>query len=209
MKEWKSVWILLGITIVLGIILGIKIINNTPEKQLDEFKQQYEEQVSDEEKTEQQSSIENAVKIMNESSEDFLGLIVICGGIILFYIFVSYRIYYKLGINTLLLKLHIILPIVTVISAVTIRSEIISVLLAIVTVIINIILTIMMYKAIGVSPWLLLLGFIPMIGTILTIIVSIVVVCKLADYFGEGLGFKLGLIFLPFIFLPILAFSAE
>lgn len=51
--------------------------------------------------------------------------------------------------------------------------------------------------------WLFLLGFIPIVN----IIVMIMTYQKLAKAFGKGIGFMLGLIFLPVIFIPILGFS--
>jgi hypothetical protein len=54
--------------------------------------------------------------------------------------------------------------------------------------------------------WWIILFFIPCVNIIFIFIVYI----ELANVFGKGTGFGLGLIFLPFIFWPILAFgSAE
>jgi hypothetical protein len=54
--------------------------------------------------------------------------------------------------------------------------------------------------------WWIILFFIPCVDIIILFIVYI----DLAKVFGKGTGFGLGLIFLPFIFIPILAFgSAE
>ena len=58
-------------------------------------------------------------------------------------------------------------------------------------------------KIAGKPGWWLLLMFIPLVN----IIVSILAVVGLANSFGKGGGFAAGLIFLPFIFYPILAFS--
>lgn len=48
-----------------------------------------------------------------------------------------------------------------------------------------------------------LVVLIPFIGSIFMLITNY----KLGERFGKGLGFGLGLIFLPFIFIPILGFS--
>jgi hypothetical protein len=51
--------------------------------------------------------------------------------------------------------------------------------------------------------WWILLFLIPLVN----IVISIITMVSLATVFGRGVGFAIGLIFLPFIFLPILAFS--
>jgi hypothetical protein len=58
-------------------------------------------------------------------------------------------------------------------------------------------------KVAGKPGWWLLLMLIPFVNAI----VSILVVAGVAKNFGKGVGFTLGLIFLPFIFYPILAFG--
>jgi hypothetical protein len=63
--------------------------------------------------------------------------------------------------------------------------------------------TYIMLKIVGRPGWWLILYFIPFINFIITIIVYL----DLAKSFGKGVGFALGLIILPFIFIPILAFS--
>ena len=57
------------------------------------------------------------------------------------------------------------------------------------------------------SPWLVLLVFIPVVGPIALFIVSIVMNIKLAKAFGKEEVFAIGLILLPVIFIPILAFD--
>lgn len=73
--------------------------------------------------------------------------------------------------------------------------------------------SVVLFKIIGLSPWLLLIylaAFIPVIGSIAVIVLSIVSVYYLSKSFGKGAGFTVGLIFLPQIFQLILAFgSAE
>ncbi|MDP8265858.1 MAG: DUF5684 domain-containing protein [Candidatus Aceula meridiana] len=58
-------------------------------------------------------------------------------------------------------------------------------------------------KIAGKPGWWLLLFFVP----IVSIIVAFAVYIGIARNFGKGVGFGLGLIFLPFIFWPILAFD--
>jgi len=54
------------------------------------------------------------------------------------------------------------------------------------------------------KPWWWLIGFlIPFVNFIVMILVAV----ELAKVFGKGIGFAIGLIFLPFIFYPILAFG--
>ncbi|MBN1766709.1 MAG: hypothetical protein JW860_15750 [Sedimentisphaerales bacterium] len=56
---------------------------------------------------------------------------------------------------------------------------------------------------IGRPAWWLLLLFIPLVGFVICVVIYI----DLAKKFDKGTGFAIGLLFLPFIFLPILAFS--
>ena len=62
---------------------------------------------------------------------------------------------------------------------------------------------IVMLEIVGKPVWWLLLLFIPFVG----LIVSIMLVFELAKKFGKGGGFALGLVLLPIIFYPILAFG--
>jgi hypothetical protein len=60
-----------------------------------------------------------------------------------------------------------------------------------------------MIKVAGKPGWWLILYFIPIVD----LIIYIMVVHGIARAFGKGDGFTVGLIFLPFIFLPILGFG--
>lgn len=60
-----------------------------------------------------------------------------------------------------------------------------------------------MFKFAMGSGWLFLLSFVPFVN----IVISIVLNVKLAKCFGKGGGFAVGMIFLPIIFYPILAFG--
>jgi Family of unknown function (DUF5684) len=58
-------------------------------------------------------------------------------------------------------------------------------------------------KVVGRPGWWLILYFIPIVNIVVWIIVSI----DLAKSFAKSTGFAVGLIFLPFIFIPILGFG--
>ena len=58
-------------------------------------------------------------------------------------------------------------------------------------------------KIAGRPGWWLILMFIPVVNFIIAIIVAM----DLATSFGKGAGFGLGLVFLGFIFYPILGFG--
>lgn len=60
-----------------------------------------------------------------------------------------------------------------------------------------------MLKIAGRPGWWLLLMLIP----IVSIVVAIIMWIDIAKSFGKGIGFALGLVFLPFIFMPILGFG--
>jgi hypothetical protein len=54
------------------------------------------------------------------------------------------------------------------------------------------------------KPWWWIFGFlVPLLNFVVMIVLSV----SLARVFGKGIGFALGLIFLSFIFYPILAFG--
>ena len=55
----------------------------------------------------------------------------------------------------------------------------------------------------GKPGWWLILFFIPLVN----LIIAIITLVALAAKFGKGVGFAIGLIFLPFIFYPILGFG--
>jgi hypothetical protein len=62
---------------------------------------------------------------------------------------------------------------------------------------------IVLLDIVGKPMWWILLMFIPFVN----FIVGIIVVLRLVQSFGKGVGFAVGLIFLPFIFYPILGFG--
>jgi uncharacterized membrane protein YoaK (UPF0700 family) len=63
--------------------------------------------------------------------------------------------------------------------------------------------TIVMLKIVGKPWWWLLLFLIPLVG----LVWAVWMVNMLSKSFGKSEGFTVGLIFLPFIFIPILGFG--
>ena len=63
--------------------------------------------------------------------------------------------------------------------------------------------TYVLIQIIGRPGWWFLLMFIPLVNIVISFIISI----DIARCFGKDFGFGVGLAFLPFIFLPILAFG--
>ena len=59
------------------------------------------------------------------------------------------------------------------------------------------------FKFLGLNPWLVLLFLIPFVNIAMIIILNV----KTAQAFGKNGWFAVGLIFIPYIFYPILAFS--
>lgn len=63
---------------------------------------------------------------------------------------------------------------------------------------------IILLEIIGKPAWWIILYLIPLVN----IVVAIIITNLLSKSFGKGTGFTLGLIFLGFIFLPILGFGS-
>ena len=61
------------------------------------------------------------------------------------------------------------------------------------------------YKLFWGNGWLFLLTLIPVVN----VIVSFILFHKMSKAFGHGIGFTLGLIFLPYIFFVILGFNGD
>ena len=59
-------------------------------------------------------------------------------------------------------------------------------------------------KTAGKPGWWLLLFLIPLVN----LVIGIIVLLALAERFGKGAGFAVGLLLLPMIFFPILAFGS-
>lgn len=66
-----------------------------------------------------------------------------------------------------------------------------------------------MYKVSGLSPWLILLIFVPIIGAFIIAIIEIIQKFKLSNKFEKGVLFGFGLLFLQPIFESIIAFSKK
>ena len=58
-------------------------------------------------------------------------------------------------------------------------------------------------EIVGKPVWWIVLMFIP----IVSLIISIILCISLAERFGKGTGFGIGIAFLGFVFLPMLAFG--
>ncbi len=63
--------------------------------------------------------------------------------------------------------------------------------------------TYILLKIAGRPWWWLLLFLIPLVNVVIAIVVTV----DIARNFGKGGGFAVGMIFLPFVFYPILAFG--
>lgn len=218
MKSWRVYAVLLSVVILLGVILGVKIMNNTPEKQSQEILNSYNEK-QEKNKNEIISGIyedfdkEEFLKEMQKDAQKRVlkqraGLIVIVALIGGFLAFCNVKVCAKLGIEGLPVILWLFSVIASFLVIFTFNERL-SDIVDMISGILSIILLIMQYKVIGVNPWLLLLAFIPIVGIFAVVIVFAHGQCKLGEYFGKGTAFQLGLIFLPFIFIPILAFSED
>ncbi len=64
-----------------------------------------------------------------------------------------------------------------------------------------------LFEIVGLKGWYVFLGFIPFVGAFIVMIFNYMAYYKLAICFGKNSGFGIGMIFLPFIFGLILAFS--
>ncbi len=62
---------------------------------------------------------------------------------------------------------------------------------------------VVMLEIVGKPTWWILLLFIPFVNFVIAIIIQL----ALAERFGKSAGFGVGLILLPIVFVPILAFS--
>lgn len=59
----------------------------------------------------------------------------------------------------------------------------------------------------GKPLWWIALMIIPFVNIIASPIINLLIYIELSKKFGKGIGFGIGLAFLPIIFLPILAFG--
>jgi len=63
---------------------------------------------------------------------------------------------------------------------------------------------IVMLQIVGRPVWWILLMLIPVVN----LVIAILVIVELAAVFGKGAGFAIGILFLGFIFVPILGFGS-
>ncbi len=65
-------------------------------------------------------------------------------------------------------------------------------------------------KALGINPWWMLINYgLPIFQPAAGIYLCILTNVSLANSFGKKIGFVFGLILLPIIFIPILAFDSQ
>ncbi len=62
---------------------------------------------------------------------------------------------------------------------------------------------VVLIEIVGRPLWQVLLFFVPFVNFVMIILLNV----DLAKRFGKGTGFAVGLIFLPFVFMPLLAFG--
>ncbi len=71
---------------------------------------------------------------------------------------------------------------------------------------------VILFRISGLSPWILLAyltAFIPVIGWIVSVVISVLQANGLSKSFGKSTGFTVGLFFLPSIFYMILGFGSS
>lgn len=68
---------------------------------------------------------------------------------------------------------------------------------------------IVMYKVCEMSPFLMFIWLIPIIGWMIMFVIAIIKRFKLSKVFGRGVGFGFGLLFLTLIFQSIIAFNSN
>ena len=217
MKGWRPVIVLLLLIILLAIILGIQMLNNTPEKQLARINEKYNNITNkDENSTEDDLTLitnrittsTTAKKTVDDIRMNLVKSKLKSNSLVIMLYVISYLIiYYKMGINSNLIKATSISIAIMLLDFIFIGNMTILYISGCISIILAIILRILVFKIVGLSPWLLLIGLIPYVGGIGELILSIIVTCRVADYFGRGTGFKFGLILFPGIFYPILAFE--
>lgn len=67
--------------------------------------------------------------------------------------------------------------------------------------------TYVLFEIVGMPGWYAFLMFIPIFGSIVVAVMQIIAYVKLAKCFGKSGGFAVGLVLVPFIFFPMLAFD--
>lgn len=64
-----------------------------------------------------------------------------------------------------------------------------------------------LFEIVGMPAWYAFLMFIPFVGTVIYAVFQIVAYVKLAKCFNKSGGFAVGLVLVPFVFFPMLAFD--
>ena len=221
MKDGRVILLLLSIIILLSVILGVKILNNTPEKQREKIYKKYSETMEESNKNsnsgefdfdfyfgeEEKSWIDNFKATPLGIVTAFIVIIVMIIG--------NVQLYNKLYISHELIRINIIsilIYIASTILAIVPISLILNIVLPILSLgaIITYIVTAIMieyklFHTLDTSFLFILLIFIPVIGSIL---LNIIIGIRLANKFDRGNLFKIGLCILPNVFRPILGFIA-
>lgn len=200
MKEGRVIAVLLVIIVLFSVILGIKITNNMPEKQKAEITNNYN--INNNTNNNVNTTVKDeATQLLNdyfkgrekyyEREEKLEKYSEIYSKISLWVIIVSsYIIFYKLGIDSKLIKKTVIVNV-----GMFLPIPIVGFILSIIFLVLYVKLLLEFGKELEITT---LMCFIPF-----------VIQWKLGTYFGKSTLFKLGLLFVPVIFFPILALTAE
>lgn len=227
MKDWKIIIGLILVIIVLLVSLGFKVMNNTPENQMQETYSNYEETEDktiitfDEDNINMNFLDESEDNKQEKSSwlDDFLstplGLLIGLFAILLI-IIGNIKLYIKLDISSNLIEKYkkliwaLVITYVLFILATSaylfIFIEILGITLIVEMLTFFVLLIILeynLYHAIDTSFWFFLLNLIPYVGTI---ILNIIIGIRLANKFEKEFIFKIGLCAFPSVFRPILGF---
>ena len=171
--------------------------------------------------TSAQDAVNNIGKVqknMNTDYNDIIGIstvksmfskFIVAGVLLFIFIIAYYLIYIKLGIPGILLKINIALYLLSIASVFLNANNILIIVLAILYGVSVIIIKIFELRILGIPPWLLLFVLIPYVGSFVALIINLWSSWRLGEYFNRGTGFKIGMILLAPIFIPILAFSKE
>lgn len=192
-----------------------------------------EEKISDEEKINQLEDIMNDFTKKNERRKIFVGISsLIFGGFLLWCL---YKVYAKVGANGIMVKtafvFNLLILIIRVFPNITATFKITGLstvvffafFTALVYTAIISFANYQFYKKIGVNPqgamiplYMTLASVIPIIGQIIILILGIAILyyyivagIRLASFFEKSGLFAAGIIIIPFVFIPILAFSQE
>lgn len=215
MDKNKAIIVLLVVILILGIILGIKVYkgNNSdnivsysePENNISDLanKNQYTNLVQNE-STQQIDELNSEIISLFNSNTLLCVLIFL---VVILLIVSMYKVYIDLGINKIIIYLNVISFVLCFISLFLFKNIVLCNIFSIALGILSIILSALFYKAVGLPSLIVLTVFIPVIGQMIIGIASMYAMWNLGNLYNKGTGFKIGLILLPFIFVPILAFT--